>query len=194
MLDALLQAYSWALAFFFTLYTYAKLQTRIMTATDGWLDLISADFFGAALLRAANQSDDSYRARIIANLFRERGTRKAIVLVLEQLTGRTPTIFEFLRPADTGGYSTGGVGYGAGGGYGSFAMAYQAFVDAFRPMNSGIPNVNGYGEPAGGYSAASQASYVSLSQIIGNVTDADIYAAIEAVRPAAVTVWVKISS
>lgn len=194
VLDGLLQGYSWALAAFFTLYLYAKLQTRILTATDGWLDMISADFFGSALLRTANQSDDSFRSRIIANMFRPRATRQSIVLVLQQLTGRTPTIFEFLRPADTGGYRVGGVGYGVGGGYGSFAMAYQAFVNAFRPMNSGIPNVNGYGQPAGGYGAPGQASYVDLSQIIGNVTDADIYAAIDSVRPAGVTLWVLISS
>lgn len=194
VLDGLLQGYAWALSQFYALYLYAKLQTRILTASDGWLDMISADFFGPALLRNANQSDDSYRSRIIANLFRPRATRQSIVLVLLQLTGRTPIIFEFLRPADTGGYSVGGVGYGVGGGYGSFAMPYQAFVHAFRPMNTGIPNVNGYGQPAGGYSTPSQASYVDLSQIIGNVTDADIYAAIDSVRPAGVTLWVLITS
>lgn len=194
ILDGLLQGYAWSLASFYALYLYAKLQTRILTASDGWLDMISADFFGSSLLRTANQTDDSFRSRIIANMFRERATRKSIVLVLEQLTGRTPIIFEFLRPADTGGYSVGGVGYGVSGGYGSFAMPYQAFVNAFRPMNSGIPNVNGYGQPAGGYGVPSQASYVDLSQIIGNVTDADIYAAIDSVRPAGVTLWVMISS
>ena len=70
ILDALLQGLAWAASFVYSLWAYAKLQTRIKTATDGWLDMIAADFFGSSLLRTANQSDASFRALIIINLIR----------------------------------------------------------------------------------------------------------------------------
>lgn len=192
--DALLQGLAWAGSFVHSLISYAKLQTRIKTATDGWLDMIAADFFGSALLRAANQSDASFRARIIINLIRERATRAGLIKVLQDLTGRTPTIFEPQRPADTGAYSAPNSGYSMAGGYGSLLLPYQAFVTAFRPTGSGIPNVSGYGISSGGYGIASRASLASMTMIQGAVTDADIYAAIDSVKPAGVTLWTRIIS
>lgn len=102
--DALLWGYAQALAWAYTLYLYAKAQTRIKTATDGWLDLIALDFFGNNLLRNSNQADSSYRNRILINIFRERTTRHAIEQVLFDLTGRMPKIIEPARPADVGAY------------------------------------------------------------------------------------------
>ena len=195
ILDAVLQGLAWASSFVHTLFAYAKLQTRILTATDGWLDMIAADYFGNALLRAANQSDASFRARIIINMFRERGTRQAIVKVLEDLTGRTPLIFEPMRPADTGGYGEPrGLAYGMAGGYGSMLLPYQGFVTAFRPTGSGIPLIAGYGISTGGYGRPSRAAYGSMGMIQGAVTDADIYAAVDSVKPAGTIVWTAISS
>jgi hypothetical protein len=195
VLDALLRGFAYAKAFVYGLIVYAALQTRILTATDGWLDMIAADFFGSSLLRAANQSDASFRARIIINMFRERGTRRAIVKVLQDLTGRTPLIFEPMRPADTGGYGQAqGLAYGLAGGYGSLLLPYQGFVTAFRPTGSGIPLVAGYGISTGGYGQASRAEYGSMSMIQGAVTDADIYAAVDSVKPAGTTVWTAISN
>lgn len=104
VLNGLLQGLAYALAYFYSLLAYGRLQTRIKTATDGWLDMIAADFFGSALLRAANQSDTSFRNRILINLFRERATRAGLIKVLKDLTGRVPTIIEPLRPLDTGVY------------------------------------------------------------------------------------------
>lgn len=199
ILDALLQGLASAGAFVYSLWAYAKLQTRIKTATDGWLDMIAADFFGSSLLRAANQSDASFRARIIINLIRERATRAGLVKVLQDLTGRTPIIFEPQRPADTGAYSAPNSGYGIAGGYGSLLLPCQAFVTAFRPTGSGIPNVAGYGGSAGnpgpgGYGVASQLEYASMAMIQGAVTDADIYAAVDSVKPAGTTLWTRINS
>lgn len=203
ILDALLQGLAWAGAFVHSLYVYAKLQTRIKTATDGWLDMISADFFGTTLPRQANQSDASFRARIIINLFRERATRGGILKVLEDLTGRTPAVFEPMRPADTGGYGESqSLAYGLAGGYGSMLLPFQAFVTAFRPTGSGIPLVGGYGLAdygatsggPGGYGVASEIEYASLEMIQGAVTDADLYNAVDSVKPAGVTLWVRINS
>ena len=194
VVDSLLTGIATAMSFIYSLYAYAKLQTRIRTASDGYLDLIAYDFFGASIQRKSNQSDASFRATIIANLFRERATRNAIVKVLQDLTGRTPKIVEPKRPYDTGSYGGPLIGYGVAGAYGSMQMPYQAFVIAYRPLGSGIPSVAGYGISTGGYSQASQAEWASLSMIQNAVTDADIYAAIDSVRPAATIVWVDIQS
>ncbi len=194
ILDAMLYGCANALAWSYTLYTYTVKQTRIKTATDGFLDLIATDFFGPdGLLRAANQGDESYLNKIIVNMFRERGTRKSVSSVLYDLTGRYPLIFEPERPADTGGYGV-GCGYRLGGGYGSMLMPYQAFVTAYRPVGTGIPNISGYGIPASGYSIASQGEYASLSMIQGGVTDADIYAAISSVKMEGTIAWTRILS
>lgn len=212
-LDSLIQGLAYTGSFVYSLYAYAKLQTRIKSATDGWLDMISADFFGSALPRKDNQSDTSFRNRIIVNLFRERATRNGIVRVLQDLTGRTPKIFEPLNIADTGAYSAPSSGYGLAGGYGSLLLAFQGFVTAFRPIGTGVPNVAGYGarlagtgypfgggfipEPAtpapGGYGAG-QIEYASLSMMLQVVTDAEIYDAIDSVHPEGTIVWTNIQS
>lgn len=194
ILDALLQGIAYGLSFVYSIYTYAKAQSRIRSATDGWLDMIAADFFGSAIRRAANQSDNSFRGTIIINLFRERATRNGMIKVLQDLTGRTPKIIEPKRPADTGVYGGPLISYSVAGAYGSMLMPYQAFVIAYRPLGTGIPSVAGYGISTGAYSTASQAEWASLSMIQQGVADSDIYAAIESCRPAAATVWTKISN
>ncbi|QMV32422.1 hypothetical protein 8G_00028 [Ralstonia phage Hyacinthe] len=194
VLTALLQGLAYTGAYIYSLYAYAKAQCRLATASDGWLDMIAADFFGTSLQRAANQSDASFRARIKLNLFRERATRNGMVKVLQDLTGRTPTIIEPTRPADTGAYGAPNSGYSQAGAYGSLLMPYQGFVIAYRPLGTGIPSVSGYGISTGGYGQASQAEWASLSMIQGGVTDADIYAAIDATKPVGTIVWASIQS
>lgn len=194
ILDAVLSGWAAAWSFLYSLYAYAKQQTRILTATDGWLDMIAGDFFGTSLVRKANQSDASFRARIIINMFRERATRNAITRILKDLTGRTPIIIEPQRPADTGAYGAPNCGYGAAGAYGSILLPAQAFVIAYRPVGSGIPNVAGYGISTGGYGQASQAEYASQSMVLDTVSDADIYAAVDSVKPAGTTLWTRINS
>jgi hypothetical protein len=192
VLSALLAGYGYVQAFLFSLVTYAKLQTRVLTATGGWLDLISADFFGTGLPRIAGQSDASFRNRIIANLFRKRGTRADVIAVLESLTGRTPDVFEPRRVLDTGAYGAPLTGYGAAGGYGSILLPYQAFVTAYRPLGTGIPLISGYNIPAGGYGVPSRAAYGDISTITEPVNASDIFAAIDSVKPAGTIVWARI--
>lgn len=194
ILDAVLQGLAYAGSFVYSLWAYAKLQTRVLTATDGWLDMIAADFFGTAIVRKANQTDASFRAAIIANLLREKATRKSIISVLTQITGRAPLVVEPQRPADTGAYSAPNSGYSVAGAYGSILLPYQAFVTAYRPPTSGIPMVAGYGSPSGAYSTPSYAEYASLSMIQGSVQDADIYAAIDSVKPAGTIIWANIEN
>mgnify|MGYP001549789462 CR=1 FL=1 len=195
LLDAILAGLAANLSFIYSLYAYAKQQTRINTATDGWLDLIAADFFGTSLTRKAGQSDDSFRNAIKAQLLREKATRNAITLALVSLTGRTPTIIEPSRPEDVGAYGVSTSGYGVAGYYGSTSLPYQAFVIAFRPHSvTGIANVAGYGIPTGAYATPSQSEYASLSDFNGGVSDSDIFAAIDAVKPAGTIVWTTIQN
>lgn len=194
ILTALLTGFAAIYASLYTVLAYARLQLRIATASDGWLDLISADFFGTGLPRKANESDTAFRNRITVNLFRERATRKAIIQVLTTLTGRAPTIVEPERPADTGGYGIPTSGYGVAGAYGSMLLAYQAFVTAYRPIGTGIPFVAGYGSSPSGYSIPSRGEYASLSMVITAVSDADIQAAIASVLPIGTIAWMRISN
>ena len=198
VLDGVLNglACGWSLAY--DLLQYVKAQTRIATATDIWLDVIALDFFGTRLVRRCRQSDAAFRDRISRELFRERGTRAAIVSVLQDLTGRTPFLFEPARPADTGGYASasgsgGGAGYGVAGGWGSLNLPFQCFVTAYRPIGSGIAIVAGWGGRVGGYGAGA-IEYASMDMVQGQVTDQDIYAAIADVLPVTVIGWTQITN
>lgn len=194
VLDSVVNGAAAMVAHVYSLYAYAKLQTRILTATDSWLDLIAGDFLGDKLHRRANESDAQYRARIQINLFREKGTRIGLNRLMTDITGRAPLIVEPQRPADTGAYGVPNSGYAVAGGYGSLLLPAQCFVTIYRPAQSGIPDVAGYGIATAGYGVASQAVYSSISQIIGAVTDADLYAAADAVKPAGTIVWANISN
>ncbi|WP_271024998.1 hypothetical protein [Rhizobium sp. RCAM05973] len=199
ILDGVLSGFANVASWIYGLIVYAKAQTRILTATDGWLDLIAFDFFGRRMQRGS-RTDASFRTAIIAELFRPRNTRQAIIDVLTGLTGNVPDIFEPARPQDTGGYAPGpagdgrgyGLAYNLAGGYGSLLMPYEILITAHRSPNGGIPNVIGYGGPAGGYSTPSTFEYGNLDMIQGTVTDAAIYSAVDNVRAAAITAWVRI--
>lgn len=102
LLDAALSGPANVLAWVYGLVQYAILQTRITTATGGWLDLTARDFFGRLFQRRGGEPDTPYRARIIKEMFRSRVTRPALVSALTDLTGRAPVIFEPARIADTG--------------------------------------------------------------------------------------------
>ena len=214
--DALLQGIANALSFVYQLLAYMRLQTRIATATDGFLDMIAADFLGDELPRGAVESDPSYRARIQAAILLERGTRPAMSAMLALVTGRPPVIIELRRGADCGGYGVYG-GYGVAGAYGSMSLPFQCFVKAHRPASAAgiggsapygvISNAPpGVGYPLwglfipqqlgtggrGGYGVGA-IQYVSLSMFAAPADDA-IYAAIESIKPVATTVWVQLSN
>jgi hypothetical protein len=166
--------------------SFAKLQTRIATATDRWLDWIAQDYFGSRLQRFTLEPDSALRVRIQKELLRERGTRSAVVSALTDLTGRTPAVFEPARATDTGAWGQ-ALAYGRAGGWGSLALPFQCFVTAFRPNSSGIATVAGYG-------TAGPLEYANLSMIQGQVTDADILAAVADVVPVAAIAWTRISN
>jgi hypothetical protein len=186
LLQALLVGLGTGWSAIYSLIETVRAQTRIATASGGFLDLISNDFFGLALPRRPDETDAAFQARIDEALLRPRATRAALLLALTELTGRAPIVFEPARTSDTGGYRIGGVGYGAGGGWGSLALPYQVFVTAFRPPGGGIALLAGYG--TGGVPG-----YGDLSMVTTIVTDADIQSEVVQVLPAATIAWMNIA-
>jgi hypothetical protein len=194
LLSGLASAWSWA----HDLLLYVASQTRIATATDIWLDIIAQDYFGRRVTRRAGQSDAVFRNHIRRELFRERGTREAVIAVLQDLTGREPTVFEPGRTTDTGGHSSldgagGGMAYGLAGGWGNLDLPFQCFITAYRPTGSGIAVVAGWGGTSGAYGRGA-IEYASLTMVQGQITDADIYAAIADVLPVATIGWTRITN
>ena len=187
VLDAVLSGLAVTWSGLFQLLQLVSQQARIATAEAQFLDLISTDFFGDALQRRTGENDAAFRDRIDRELFRERGTRQSITSVLVDLTGRAPQIFEPARPADTGAWATTSLGYGVVGAWGSLSLPYQCLVTAYRPLGNGL-------FPVGGYSTASTHEYVELDWMSAPVRDADIYAAVAGVMPAASIAWTRLAN
>ena len=191
VLSALLAGLADGWAWLYAMLQYVMLQTRIATATDTFLDLVSQDCFAAALPRRPGESDAAFRARIQRALLAPRATRPAMLAVLTGLTGRVPVIFEPARPADTGAYGI-ALGYGVAGGWGSLKLPFQGFITAFRPLDAGVPLVAGWGSGAGGWGRGA-IEYASNVMVQAQVPDSDILAAVAATMPVATVGWTRIS-
>jgi len=144
VLEAVLQGSAWVLSQVYTLIGFARAQTRISTASAGWLDLISYDFFGRSLLRLTNEADFAFATRIKANLLQPAATRPALITALMRLTGRSPVVIDPWRPGDCGAYGYGGLGYGVAGYYGSLSMPAQTFLVVYRPAGGGVSDAGIY--------------------------------------------------
>jgi len=192
ILDAVLSGLASAWSWIYGLLGAVSAQTRIGSAGGIWLDLIAQDFFGSRVARATGQPDDRFRSRILQEILRDRGTRAAVVSAVQDLTGRIPVIFEPAQPGDTGAWTAAG-SYNAIGGWGSLDLPFQCFVTAFRPQDSGIAQVAGWGSCAGGYGEGA-IEYASLALMAGQVTDADISTAVASVMPAAAVAWLRITN
>ena len=197
-LDSVLCGLAVAWTWLYGLLQFVKRQCRIGSATGIWLDIIAFDFFGSALCRRSVETDDAYRSRIKAEIFRERGTRSAVIIALTELTGRQPTVFEPAHVLDTGGYGTmdgsgGGAGYGTAGRWGSLALPFQCFITAHRPSGGGVSDVAGWCAPVGAYSTGT-IEYAALSMVQAQVTDADIYQVVSSAMPAATIGWTQIAN
>ena len=197
LLDGLASGLAEAGAWLHGLLANVKLQARLLTATGGFLDMAAQDFFGARVSRRLGQGDTAFRARIQAELLRERGTRGAVIAVLTDLTGRAPVVFEPARPADTRAYGK-ACGYGVAGGWGSLMLPFQSFVTAYRAQGQGIAAVAGWhagvapGSSPGGWGRGA-IEYATLDMLSGEITDADINAAIAGVLPVSAIAWTRIS-
>jgi hypothetical protein len=193
--DAVLGGISDSASWCYGLIGYAKAQTRIATAYGIWLDILCYDFLGLNLTRNGTP-DDVFRSVIKATILQERVTREGMIAAVTQLTGATPWIFEPWNTYDTGGYSgqnqkCGSFGYGSGqGAYGNMKLHNQIFMKVYRGFPGGVPNVSGYGKPAGGYGQGSIAYVGANSQQVG-LTQAQILQVINLTKPVGTTVWVQ---
>lgn len=195
-LNALLSGPANALSSVYNLIAYVRLQCRIKTATDGFLDMISLDYFGDQLPRYQKESDTAFRNRIIANLLSEKGTRAGLIRAVTLLVGVAPWFFEPGRVQDTGGWGHGntynGLAYGYAGGWGSLQLNCQAFMKVARPPGAGVPNVGGWGSYAGGYGVGST-EWINQSMVYNAVSDTAIYQTISNAKMAGTTIWTQIS-
>lgn len=202
VLDGVLAGLGSIWAFLWSLLSYVNQQKRISTATDINLDIISADFLGTSLPRKSGEGDALYRQRIKSSIFTEMGTRHAVSRALTLLTGSAPTIFEPRNATDTGGRGARGavvntgLGYGVAGGYGSYALPFQAFIQTNLPQVVGIAGVQGYGSAGrtfgsvvGGYNAGA-IEYNIGSLALLSASDTEIYDVVNAVKPVATIMWV----
>jgi hypothetical protein len=185
--SALINAAAWALSSIYAQITYATLQTRIKTATDSNLDLISQDFFGNTLPRFINELDGAFRARILANLFVKGPTRRAMSAVLGLVTGRVPDIFEPSNPTDSGGWDGGAFWDSSMGRWGD-PLPYQSFVTAYRPTG-GTASLAEWDTWRMSWDSYGAWSDIQPAQI----TDAAIIAAVESTRAIGTIVWMRIA-
>ena len=173
-------------------YAYAQLQTRIGTATDGWLDMIAGDFFGNNLPRKPGEADAVYRARILSTITMQKGTREGVIQAVQALLGVTPTIFEPANPADTGGYGI-ACGYGVAGGLGSTELPYTFFVRIPPLAQPAALPCNGYAGPLGGYGMG-RGRYAAMTDFDNYINRAAICAAVNNVRAVDSIGWIGIAS
>lgn len=189
--DALLQGIAKTDSTIYSLIADSSLQCRIKTATGDALDLISLDYFAGNLPRHPQENDASFRNRILANLVQERATRKGMITVLTNLTGRTPLVIEGFNGYGIGAYDQTlyyDVGYGSGG----WLEPYTAIIYAYRPQPKGFETIGAYDVSGFGYDFYFNNAYVSLSDEIVFVSDQDIINAIEATKPYGTYMYVTI--
>ena len=199
-LESLLSSIATPWVWLYSLIAYVITQTRLATATDGWLDLIAFDYFGRNLVRGMGETDFAYRGRVQVALLQEAATRSAVEAGLQDLIGTQSAIFEPANCMDTGSYGTAttgtntldtGMAYGQAGGWGSLQLPLQFFVTVTRPATPGVGLLAGYGTPNGGYGEGA-ISYIDLSLLPGNVADADIRATLCRLLPINAVAWLRI--
>lgn len=128
-----------------------RLQSRLATAVEQFLDLACLDYFGGRLPRRAGETDATLRARLSRAMRRERGTRAGLIAAAAE-AGYSAVVFEAARPRDTGAYNTpGGLAWGVAGGWGSLAMPLECLVTvtAVAPVTDVRPELVA-ALPAGG--------------------------------------------
>lgn len=184
ILDAVLKGAATGWSFVYGLYDYAKKQTRIKTSTDEFLDLEAQDFLGNQLQRYPEENDDSYRNRLLANIFPYPPTREGMKQALINLTGRAPIIYE---PSADGCFLNVNafLNHGAYG----FDQPYTAYIIAYRPQAKFSDYAYALDQTA---FLDRNAFAFSDADFDRHVKDEDIYSLINRVKPYGTNIWVKI--
>jgi hypothetical protein len=189
--DAIIGGLSDVSAWCYSLIVYAKKQTRVASATDLWLDILSKDYFRFELPRRVNEQDEAFRTRIQKELIRERVTRKGMNDALTDLTGKTPYIFEPWNTGDAGAWDVGTFALDIAGGWGDTCLPAQSFVNVIPP-GAGIPGAPGWDCAALGWDIGGM--WGDMNLISGTITDQDIYDTINKTRPTGAIVWTQLSA
>lgn len=143
VLDGLLTGAGFVGAMIYAQIQYTKTQTRILTATDGWLDYVANDFFGNDVTRAVGETDTTFRAFIEKNLLRQKATRPSLTSVVFDNTGENPVIVEGMLLTDLGVTNVGTLACNQDGGYAGAGLGFQTWVDVFR-NGSGLSDAQLY--------------------------------------------------
>lgn len=187
------------LASIYALIAYAALQTRIATATDGFLDIISRDYLGGNLPRLPGETDAAFAARIRANLFLAANTRTAIKTYLEAVTGNPVRMIEPWQPNDNARYGNSFYGYnraGRPGQYSNGARRYSGLIVCSLPV------AGGGGRPRRGYGGSFYAHDPSLvspaganySEPLANAGQLTVFNAINRLKVFGTDIYVKFVS
>lgn len=186
ILSALLAGFATALASLYDLIAFTRRQARIATAEGGWLDMAAQDFFGRDLPRLTNETDAQYRLRVRREVFRDRNTRNAIIQAVRDLTGEEAILFEGFYPADT--MVWGRTSWGRGARWGSYGAPYEVIVHVPYPEGYGVAERHGWG--TGGSWGTGNFSWAA-PEFAGVAGLADILRAIDLVRAAGITIYVR---
>lgn len=178
VIDGVLTGIATLLSSSYSLVQYARQQSRVLTATGAWLDLIAWDYFGSRFQRRATELDASFGPRIATELIRPRQTRAAIVKMMVDTTGFQPSIVEPWNGQDLGGFDLGTLAFDAAGGMGNTNQNNQIYVTAFRPISYGLNIVAGFDAGPGGFDSA-LLEMVDPAQLPSAVADAEILARIQ---------------
>lgn len=193
----------------FEVIRFADFQVRLRTASGGWLDLWSFDFFRGRVPRFQKEVDASFRARIEREIFRDKNTRQALYDAMLDLTGHPPRLFEPQQPRDTGAYggplmAYNGVGYNTAqelvpvvgiGRYGEANAPHEGWIDVTLPDPVGIPRIGGYGVGPWGYGVAGGSAHgmwLSSETPIDGVDENVINETLRRVKPEGVILWVRL--
>lgn len=177
IINAVLTGIAKGFAHVYRLLQFMRTQARISTATGGFLDLISADYFGTNMLRRKGEPDPVFQARLKKELLRPRVTLAALKQMLIDLTGRVPSIIVPGAPGNIGAWDIGTFAFDTAGCWITAAVGPQIFITAFRPIGNGVPLVSGFDSYGGAWDTPNFC-WIDLSQITGDLTDAEITAQI----------------
>lgn len=193
VVGALVSGTASLLAWVYQLYLFAKLQTRLATATGGWLDLAAADFF-TSFPRFQGETDRPYSRRIRLEVLRDRNTRHAIDRQVYDLTQDHPEVYEAWRGGCCGGWGTPGMAYGLVGRWGSGGAPGETIIITPDLANYGIPNRGAWGTQLGGYGQGNF-SWVTDDDTVGSgPTRNDFLAALDRIRTEGCTYYVRFTS
>src|SRR5258708_32694004 len=90
VLNAVLTSQADQFAFIYQYLQFAANQTRIKTATGGWLDPIAWGYFGAPFTRRLNEPDASFAPRVLKEVLRPRRTPAAVQQLVVVPVGTPP--------------------------------------------------------------------------------------------------------